>query len=375
MGDCLCEKHSISHPLLTPTTHEERLRGIPEQGYKVLYHPPGNRWKLSISRRSICINLKIFRSAVTLSKEVINYLIRNHYSPDGFHMEIFAGIPWSQHLNGMGRDGNSGEEVTLRAIANIFGNEIFLVSTLGQQELVHIQPVDLASFLYTLLKDSVLKEHLVLEAKFKPTEEQSDPSGDKSDLITDEINSIENAINQPGNDFNLGKNEINRSKNDISLGKNETNQFKNENNSRKNESNPPENKVFLDETELDQVSIDFKQVENDFKVEQNKISQVKNNMNLRISGYESNNWSTGDTGKDTFLCSFSVRLQFFRSRLLHFPNSINAIPRLNAFKRNGQRLLPRIYINRGNILHKAKGATGEITANVRKTFGAYGGFL
>ena len=48
-------------------------------------------------------------------------------------MEIFAGIPWSQHLNGMGRDGNSGEEVTLRAIANVFGNEIFVVSTLGQQ--------------------------------------------------------------------------------------------------------------------------------------------------------------------------------------------------------------------------------------------------
>ena len=106
----------------------------------------------------------------------------------------------------MGRDGNSGEEVTLRAIANIFRNEIFVVSTLGQQELVHIQPVDLGSFLYTLLKDSVLKKHLVLEVKFKPMEEQSDPSGDKSELITDEINSIENAINQPGNDFNLGKN-------------------------------------------------------------------------------------------------------------------------------------------------------------------------
>ena len=58
-------------------------------------------------------------------------------------MEIFAGISWSQHLNGVGRDGNYGEEVTLRANANIFGNEIFVVSTLGQQELVHIQPVDL----------------------------------------------------------------------------------------------------------------------------------------------------------------------------------------------------------------------------------------
>ena len=145
-------------------------------------------------------------------------------------------------------------------------------------------------------------------------EEQSDPLGDKSDLITDEINSRENGINRSGNDFYLGKNEINWSENDINLGENEinwsendnnlreseTNQSKNGNNSRENESNPHENKVFLDEIELDQVSIEFQRVENDFKVEQNEINQVRNNINLRISGYESNNWSTGDTGKDIF---------------------------------------------------------------------------
>ena len=49
MVHCPCEKHSISHPLLTPTTHEEQLPGISEQGYEVLYDPPENRWKLSIS--------------------------------------------------------------------------------------------------------------------------------------------------------------------------------------------------------------------------------------------------------------------------------------------------------------------------------------
>ena len=62
--------------------------------------------------------------------------------------------------------------------------------------------------------------------------------------------------------------------------------------------------------------------------------------------------------------------------MLHF--SINAIPRLNAFKKKGQRFLLRIYINRVDILPKAKEGTGEITANVkrlRKTFGAYGDFL
>ena len=88
--------------------------------------------------------------------------------------------------------------------------------------------------------------------------------------------------------------------------------------------------------------------------------------------------SIEDTGKDIFLCSILVRLHAPRSRLLHFPNSVNAIPRLNAFKKKRQMFLPRIYINRENILLKAKEETREITANVkrlRKVFGACGGFV
>ena len=42
-------------------------------------------------------------------------------------MESFAWIPLGQYLNKMEKDGNYGEEITLRAIANIFGNEIFVV--------------------------------------------------------------------------------------------------------------------------------------------------------------------------------------------------------------------------------------------------------
>ena len=55
LGDCMWEKHSISHPVLTPATHEEQLWGISEQGYKVLYDPPANRWKLSVFCGYICI--------------------------------------------------------------------------------------------------------------------------------------------------------------------------------------------------------------------------------------------------------------------------------------------------------------------------------
>ena len=229
--------------------------------------------------------------------------------PDGSPIEVFAGIPWSQYLNGMWRDGNYGEEITLHAIANIFGNEIFVVSILRQQGIVYISSHSCILYWRTVFF------YLVLKAKFKPMEEQSDPLGDKSDLITDEINSRKNGINRPGNDLSLGKNEINQSENDINLeeneinwsendinlGESEINWSKNGNNSRENESNPLGNKVVLDERELDQVSIDFEQVENDFKLEQNEINQVRNDINLRISRYESNNWSTGDTGKIFFM--------------------------------------------------------------------------
>ena len=46
-------------------------------------------------------------------------------------------------------------------------------------------------------------------------------------------------------------------------------------------------------------------------------------------------------------------------------SKFNAISRLNAFKKRGQGFLPRIYINRVNILPKAKEQTGEITGNVK----------
>lgn len=70
-------------------------------------------------------NLEIFRSTVTLRNDVINYLNTNDISPDGFR--TFAGILWSQYLNEMKRDGTYGDEITLRAIANVFGIEIIVV--------------------------------------------------------------------------------------------------------------------------------------------------------------------------------------------------------------------------------------------------------
>ena len=208
----------------------------------------------------VLTSLEIFMSAVTFKKEVINYQTTNNILTDGYSIERFTRIRWNQHLNEMGSDGNYGGEITLRAITNIFGIEIFVVSTLGQQGLVDIQPEDLEPLSPLILGDYTEGEcfyHIVLEAKFNPLEEQSDPLGEKSDLITDKINFGENEINRSENEINSGENEIDRSENDISLRQNEINQPRDDINLGENKTTSPKNKVFSDEKELNQVSSDF----------------------------------------------------------------------------------------------------------------------
>ena len=108
----------------------------------------------------------------------------------------------------MGRDGTYGDEITLRAIVNIFGIETVVVSTLGQQGLVHIQLEDsepLSRVILGHFAEGRGFHYVVLEAKYNPIKKLSDPLGDKSDLITDKINLGENEINRSENDINLGK--------------------------------------------------------------------------------------------------------------------------------------------------------------------------
>ena len=119
----------------------------------------------------------MFRSAVTLRNEVMNYLNTNDTLPVAFTMEIFAGIPWSQYLNEMGRDGTYGDEITLCAIANNFPIETVVASTLGQKGLVHIRPEDsepLSQVIHGNFAEGQGFHYVVLEAEFNPIEEQSD---------------------------------------------------------------------------------------------------------------------------------------------------------------------------------------------------------
>ena len=92
LAGCPCEKHSKSHPLLTPITHKKLLQSIAEQEYIVLFDPPADgNCQFSVVAYALK-NIEIFRSSVKLRNEVINYLNTDNILPNGFPMELFAGI-------------------------------------------------------------------------------------------------------------------------------------------------------------------------------------------------------------------------------------------------------------------------------------------
>ena len=65
---------------------------------------------------------------------------------EGIPLELFAGIQWEKYLRQMETDGTYGDEITLRAISNIFNVRIIVVSTLGQRGRVEILPENAIPF-------------------------------------------------------------------------------------------------------------------------------------------------------------------------------------------------------------------------------------
>ena len=59
---------------------------------------------------------------------------------NGIPLAFSAGVPWEKCLQEMQMDGTYGDEITLRAISNIFNVEIIIVSTLGQGGRVETVP-------------------------------------------------------------------------------------------------------------------------------------------------------------------------------------------------------------------------------------------
>ena len=103
---------------------------ITDQGYIVTYDAPGDG---NCQFSALCdslLNFGIFRSPQTLREEIVNYLVSVE-SINGDVVRDFPNIPWDDYIQQMDIEGTYGNELTLRAFANIFNIEIEIVSTLG----------------------------------------------------------------------------------------------------------------------------------------------------------------------------------------------------------------------------------------------------
>ena len=107
--------------------------------YTVTYDPQGDgNCQLSALCDSL-LNFGIFRAPQTLREDIVNYLISVE-SINGEVVRDFSNIPWDDYIQQMDIEGTYGNELTLRAFANIFNIEIEIVSTLGNDGRVSINP-------------------------------------------------------------------------------------------------------------------------------------------------------------------------------------------------------------------------------------------
>ena len=112
---------------------------ITGQGYIVSYDPPGDGNCQFLALCDSLLNFRIFRSPQTLREKTVNYLI----SVESINDEVvrnFSNIPWDDYIQEMDIEGTYGDELTLRAFANIFNIEVEIASTLGNDGRVSINP-------------------------------------------------------------------------------------------------------------------------------------------------------------------------------------------------------------------------------------------
>ena len=130
-------RRRFQEKLLISLTKRGRIEQFTEQGYNVVYDPPGDG---NCQFSALCFalrNIGLHRSPETLGREIVQYLNSDDMAKD-IPLAFFDGVPWEQYLQEMQMDGTYGDEITLRAISNIFNVEIIIVSTLGQGRRVEI---------------------------------------------------------------------------------------------------------------------------------------------------------------------------------------------------------------------------------------------
>ena len=132
---------NLRKELLIPLTREDRLDEITNQGYAIIYDPPGNGDCQFAALPYLLQRIGVYRSPSTLREETVWYLEANDRDHEGWPLELFVATPWSSYIQQMRRSGTFGDDLTLRAVANLFNVEIAGVSTLWEDAMAIMLPV------------------------------------------------------------------------------------------------------------------------------------------------------------------------------------------------------------------------------------------
>ena len=84
--------------------------------------------------------LGIQRSPEKVREEIVEYLEKNPTATEGFPLELYAGVLWSQYLQSMATDGTCGDQITLQAAVDLYNIEVLVVLTLGHNATTLISP-------------------------------------------------------------------------------------------------------------------------------------------------------------------------------------------------------------------------------------------
>ena len=123
-----------------PMTHKELDEPFGDQGYDVVFNPPGDGNCQFSALAHLFQTVGVFRSEESLRREIVRYLTENPNTQDEFPIELFAGIPWPQYLASMAQNGTYGDHITLQAVANLYNVELVIISTLGPDARTVISP-------------------------------------------------------------------------------------------------------------------------------------------------------------------------------------------------------------------------------------------
>ena len=111
---------------------EDRLAAFFEQGYSMSFDPPGNDNCLFFAIAHALSYYAIYRSAQSLRADIVRHLENNPNDRDGVPLELFMGMPFSNYMVQMARDGSYGDQLTLRAASGIYNIQFTIISTLGE---------------------------------------------------------------------------------------------------------------------------------------------------------------------------------------------------------------------------------------------------